>query len=138
MSLILRHAIKIDAPLEVVFLALSQVKHIAAWHHGPVQGDLAVGEVLYINPSSDLKFGWKTNEIVGRERIAQECVEGPEGSLGKQVVYTLSSRGPKSTLLELTDGQWNEGDGHLASCNTHWGGALYRLKAYIELEMSGS
>ena len=68
MSLILRHAIKIDAPLEVVFLALSQVQHIAAWHHGPVQGDLAVGEVLYINPSSDLKFGWKTNEIVGHER----------------------------------------------------------------------
>ena len=85
-----------------------------------------------MNLSSEQKFGWKTCEINGIERLVQECVEGPAGSLGKQVVFSLESTGPASTLLELSDGKWAEEDPHLPYCNTHWGGVLYRLKTYIE------
>ena len=42
MSTTLRHAVKIDAPRERVFQALTDIDEMAAWHHDTTEGDWAV------------------------------------------------------------------------------------------------
>lgn len=132
MSVTLRHAIKINASREHVFKALTEIDEMAAWHHGPVEGDIAVGSVMYLNPKPGLKFGWETKELVANERVAQTCTEGPGSSAGKTLVFALSDAEAGSTLVQLTDGEWDSDDAHLPFCNTHWGAVLHRLKKYVE------
>ncbi|MGD9324814.1 MAG: SRPBCC family protein [Desulfobacterales bacterium] len=132
MSTTLRHAIKINASREKVFKALTKIDEMASWHHGPVEGDIAVGSVMYLNPKPGLKFGWEIKELVNNERVAQKCVEGPGSSAGKTLTFNLSDAGAGSTLVELSDGEWADNDAHLPYCNTHWGSVLHRLKNYVE------
>jgi uncharacterized protein YndB with AHSA1/START domain len=132
MSVTLRHAIKINATRERIFKALTTIDEMAAWHHGPVEGDIAVGAVMTLNAKPGLKISWETKELIDNERIVQVCVEGPGTSVGKNLVISLSDAEAGSTLVELTDGDWADDDDHLPFCNTHWGNVLIRLKQYTE------
>ena len=127
----IRHAIKIAAPRERVFKALTDSQELANWHYGPVEGEVAVGATLRLNAKPGMQFGWKTTGLVDGQHIAQECVEGP-GATAKQVTFDLSSLDGDVTLVELSDGDWAEGDSHRPFCNTHWGGVLTRLRSYVE------
>jgi hypothetical protein len=105
---------------------------MAAWHVGDIEGDIAVGSTLYLNPKPGLRFGWKTDEIVTNERLRQICVEGPGSSVGKILIFALSDTGNGGTLVKLTDSGWPDGDADLPFCNTRWGEVLLRLKEYVE------
>jgi uncharacterized protein YndB with AHSA1/START domain len=128
----LRHAIKIHAPRDRVFEALTDVAQVAAWHLGHAEGKIAVGSVLSLTPKPGLKFGWETKEIVKDERLAQSCVEGPGNSVGKNLVFTLPDAAGGVTVMHLTDGDCVDVDPHLPFCNAHWGEALNWLKRYVE------
>ncbi len=132
MSITLRHAIKINSTRDRVFEALATIDGLSAWHYGPVEGDVSVGSVMYLNARPGLRFGWETTELVDQERIVQKCVEGPGNSVGKKLVFALSDTEAGSTLVQLTDGDWADDDEHLPFCNTHWGSVLHRLKQYVE------
>ena len=128
----LRHAIKIDAPRDRVFKALTDVAQVGAWHLGRVEGKIAVRSVMSLTPKPGLKFCWETKEIVKDKQLAQSCVEGPDNSVGKNLVFSLSDAGGGVTAVHLTDGDWDDADPHLPFCNAHWGEALHCLKRYVE------
>jgi uncharacterized protein YndB with AHSA1/START domain len=126
----LRHAIKINAPRDRVFSALTAAGEMAAWHIGGVDGDIVVGSTFLLNPKPGLVFGWRTEEIVAGERIRQQCVEGPGNSVGKTLTFTLSDD-VEGTLVTLTDGEWLDDDPGLPFCNTRWAEVLFHLKEYV-------
>ncbi|EIV8404018.1 TPA: SRPBCC domain-containing protein [Enterobacter hormaechei] len=128
----LLHAIKIKTDPERVWHALTDIAEMAAWHEGTVQGAIAVGKSLILNPKDDLRFVWETEQLVSPSLIAQICTEGPGRSVGKRLRFILSPLSDGRTLVELADGQWEDSDPHLPLCNTYWGAVLYRLKVYIE------
>jgi uncharacterized protein YndB with AHSA1/START domain len=128
----LRHAIKINAPRDRVFSALTAAGEMAAWHIGAVDGDIAVGSTYRLNPKPGVVFGWRTEEIVAGERIRQQCVEGPGNSAGKTLTFTLSDDAEGTTLVTLTDGPWLDDDANLPFCNTRWAEVLFHLKKYVE------
>ena len=132
MTTTLHHAIKIAASRRNVFQALADAGKMAAWHLGGIEGEIAVGSTLYLNPKPGLRFGWTTDEIVTNERLRQICVEGPGSSVGKILTVTLSDAGKDGTLLKLTEGGWPDSDANLPFCNTRWGEVLLRLKEYVE------
>ena len=132
MGVTLRHAIKISATPDRVFQALTDPAQIASWHQGTVEGEVATGSVLFLDSKPGLRFGWETKELVPNERIVQACVEGPGSSVGKTLTFVLTDLGSGSTQVELSDGEWNDGDSSLPHCNTHWGGVLHRLKSHVE------
>ena len=136
MNLTLRHAIKIDAPRDRVYKALTDIAEMSAWHQGTVEGAIAVDSVMYLNPKPGMKFGWQTKELVNNERVTQTCVEGPGNSAGKTLTFALSDADAGLTLVQLTDGEWSNDDEHLPFCNTHWGGVLHQLKKYVEEGLS--
>lgn len=127
----IKHAIKIEAPRDRVFKALTNTGELGGWHHGPVEGEVAVGAVLSMEAKPGMRFGWRTTELVDGTRIAQEAVEGP-GETGKMVTFDLSTTDAGGTLVEFADGDWDEGDPSMPFCNTHWGSVLHRLKRYVE------
>ncbi len=132
MTTTLHHAIKIAASRPHVFKALTDARKMAAWHVGRIEGEIAVGSTLYLNPKPGLRFGWKTDAIVANERLRQICVEGPGSSAGKILAVALSDAGKDGTLVQLTDSGWPDGDTDLPFCNTRWGEVLLRLKEYVE------
>ncbi len=136
MTLTLKHAIKIEATRDLVFKALTDIDKMSAWHCGTVEGEIAVGSQMCLNAKPGLKFSYETKELVSNERIVQTCTEGPGNSVGKELRFALSDAEAGVTLVQLSDGDWAEGDDHLPFCNTHWGGVLYRLKKYVEEELS--
>ncbi|WP_331299706.1 SRPBCC domain-containing protein [Methylobacterium oryzae] len=128
----LRHAIKLLSPPGETFKAITDIRQIAAWHLGVVEGDIAVGADLYLTPKPELRFGWRTEEIRPDRLLRQTCVLGPGTSPGKEVTFALSDLPEGGTLVELSDGNWSEDDPHLPFCNTRWGEVLHRLKEYVE------
>ena len=132
MTTTLHHAIKVAASRPDVFRALADAGEMAAWHVGGVEGGIAVGSTLYLNPKPGLRFGWTTDEIVTNERLRQICVEGPGSSVGKILIVALSDTSNGGTLVKLTDSGWSDGDADLPFCNTRWGEVLLRLKEYVE------
>jgi uncharacterized protein YndB with AHSA1/START domain len=128
----LRHAIKIAAPRAETFKAVSDMREMAAWHLGLVEGDIAPGAVLYLAAKPTLRFGWRTEELIPDRRLRQTCIEGPGTSAGKTLTIEMSDLADGGTLVELTDGEWREGDAHLPFCNTRWGQVLHRLKEHVE------
>ena len=132
MTTTLHHAIKVAAYRPHVFKALADAGEMAAWHLGSIEGEIAVGSTLYLNPKPGLRFGWKTDEIVTNERLRQICIEGPGSSVGKILTVALSDTGNGGTLVKLTDSGWPDGDAGLPFCNTRWGEVLLRLKEHVE------
>ena len=128
----IHHAIKIAAPREKVFKALTDVTEFAKWHYTGVEGEIAVGATLRMKAKPHLSFAWKTIELVKNARLVQEGVEGP-GKPGKQITFDLSDT-EGGTLIQMTDGDWNDSDPSMAFCNTHWGAALTKLKSFVEGE----
>jgi uncharacterized protein YndB with AHSA1/START domain len=126
----LHHAIKIAAPKDKVFRALTDISEFAEWHYEAVEGEIAVGADMTMNAKPGMRFRWKTLELVENARIVQEGIEGP-GESGKQIIFDLSDT-DGGTLVQLTDGEWKESDPSMAFCNTHWGAVLTRLKAFVE------
>ena len=66
------------------------MREMAAWHLGVVEGDIAVGSVLYLAAKPLLRFGWRTEQLVPNERLKQTCTEGPGTSAGKTLTITMS------------------------------------------------
>lgn len=132
MKINLRHAIKIDASRDRVFKALTNITEVSAWHYGPVEGEIAVGSVMYLKAAPDKQFSWETQKLVDNELIVQTYLAGPGQSATKTLTFALSDTSKGLTVVELTDGEWAYEDQHLPFCNTHWGGILYRLKQYVE------
>ena len=126
----LHHAIKISAPRDRVFAALTDIGEFAKWHFAPVEGEIAVGKVLKMGAKPHLNFAWRTTELVDGSRIVQESVEGV-GEPGKIITFDLSDI-DGGTLVSFSDGKWKDGDPGMAYCNTHWGNALVRLKSFVE------
>jgi hypothetical protein len=132
MTSTLHHAIKVAAPRNHVFKALADAGEMATWHVGGIEGEIAIGSTLYLNPKPGLRFGWKTDQLVINERVRQICVEGPGSSVGKILTVVLSDAGKDGTLVKLTDSGWPDDDTDLPFCNTRWGEVLLRLKEYAE------
>jgi uncharacterized protein YndB with AHSA1/START domain len=128
----LNHAVKVRASRARTYKALTELTEMAAWHVGSIEGEIAQGEVMTLLPKPGQRFGWRTERLETDSKIVQAAVEGSDTSPGKTLTFSLSDLEDGRTLVELTDGEWREGDPNLPFCNAHWGEVLFRLKNYVE------
>ncbi|KZL26265.1 SRPBCC family protein [Pseudovibrio sp. WM33] len=132
MSVTLRHAIKINGSRDSVYQALTNISEMASWHHGMLEGEIAVDALFILTPKSGLQFSWETNELIENEKVLQTCVDGPGSSKVKSLTFELFDVKNGATIVQLTDGEWADDDEHLPFCNTNWGSVLHQLKHYVE------
>lgn len=133
----LRHAIKIAAPQDVTFRALSEPAAMQPWHLGTVEGYFGLGETVRLVRNSELSFTWRTDEISPGKAFLQTCVEGPGSSVGKTLRIGVERLPDGRSLVSLAHGEWDEADPHLPFCNTYWGEALMRLHHHLEQKTLG-
>jgi uncharacterized protein YndB with AHSA1/START domain len=128
----LQHAAKIAAERRAVYRALTEIDKMAGWQVGSIRGEIAEGATFFLERRPGKRFGWRTERLEPGARIVQTYIEGEGNSPGKSLTILLSDLDDGRTRLDLSDGPWNEGDPHLAFCNTYWGEALGKLRAHLE------
>jgi uncharacterized protein YndB with AHSA1/START domain len=124
----IRHKIRINAPKERVFEALSTTEGIRNWFTPRVDGVVAEGESATFRFPGGENFQWKFPQSL----LHWECIDGPAAAPGTDVTFRIESGTDGQTRLELDHSGWPEGHSAMRSCNTLWGIALWHLKRYAE------
>jgi len=129
----IQHAIQIAAKPEAVYPLVSTAAGFSQWWAvDTTESDGAV----------DLGFFNRTT--VYRLRLAAStppssadwiCESGKEWS-GTHIVFRLEAGGP-GTVLRFAHTGWQSATDYFVSCNTTWGGLMFRLKAAAEGNSSG-
>jgi len=128
----INHEIKIQAPLEKTFKALSNLDDLKSWHTAHIEGIPAINETLTFKGSGKPTFLWKIVQVEPNKKVIWECLEGPGDSPGTKAIYTLSKVNDHSTLVELAHTSWPDQQGNFRKCNTLWGILMHHFKNYVE------
>jgi uncharacterized protein YndB with AHSA1/START domain len=127
----IRHMLLVDAPVEIVYRAVTEQKGLAGWWTVQALAEPKVDTV------ADFKFGdrYRTAMRVAvldpPRRVEWECVAGDEEWVGTRVVFGLEPKGDQ-TLVRFLHGGWRQATDFFASCNYNWGYYLTSLKSYCE------
>jgi uncharacterized protein YndB with AHSA1/START domain len=125
------HKIRINAPRDRVFEALSTAEGLRGWYTPDVEGNVVVGQEAVLRFTGREPFRWRFSEIVPAARVRWECVEGPGAAAGTTVTYRLSDA-REGTVVECDHEGWPEGHAALTTCNTLWGILMGHLRRYAE------
>lgn len=125
----IHHRIEIAAPLGAVYALVSSGHGFARWWaadvtagaDGPVELGFFRRATVYRLRPDELKPG---SRALWRVESGQEWA-------GTRILFELEGRAEK-TLLRFTHADWPEETDYFWSCNTTWGGLMFRLKAAAE------
>lgn len=124
------HEIKIRAPQNTVFAALTTLEGLRAWHTSRVDGNPDTGGVIAMH--TEPKFEWKVLKTDRPHRVEWECIKGPGHAVGTRARFDLSPSADGRTLVELSHAGWIDTSGNYRKCNTRWGILLHHLRKYAE------
>jgi hypothetical protein len=132
----IKHRIEIAAPLKVVWPLVSSGTGFAEWWASDVAvaaGEPDVVEIGFFNRATVYRL--KAEKLRPVELAIWRCETGREWS-GTRIVFALTAREAKTVLgFEHTD--WTQAAEYFVSCNTTWGGLMFRLKAAAEGKTPG-
>ncbi|MBJ8345516.1 SRPBCC domain-containing protein [Antrihabitans sp. YC2-6] len=125
------HEIKIGAPPEQVYAALTTIDGIKSWQTPHTSGTGEVGSKWQFKFSGRPEFDW---EIVASEadRIEWRCTAGPGDSVGTTATFDISPIDDGRTHLVLTHSGWPGTHGNYRKCNTIWGVLLHHLAQAVQ------
>ena len=130
------HEIKIRAPQDRVYAALTTLASLRSWHTAKIEGGANVGDVFVTRPQRGPEFEWK---VVGADKsrhVEWKCVKGPGQSTRTSVGFDLSSLPDGRTYLEFSHSDWPDTGGNFRKCNTLWGVLLHHLRKYAETQQT--
>lgn len=126
------HELKIGAPPDRVFRALTTAEGIRSWKTPDVEGTGAVGSEWRFGFAGRPEFRWRVVASEPDRRVLWECTRGPGDSAGTTLEFTLAPTEDGRTLLACKHAGWPGTHGHFRKCNTTWGVLLYHLKQHAE------
>ena len=126
------HVIRIKAPKDRVFDALSTTDGLKGWYTPHVDGEVAPGKTMTLRFTGREPFRWKIVELQPGVRAEWECVEGPGAARGTSVAFKLSDASEGRTEIACEHNGLDEGHDAFNSCNTRWGILLGRLRDFAE------
>ena len=126
------HKIRIKAPRERVFKALSTAEGLKGWYTPQLQGDVAQGREAVFSFTGRDPFRWRFAELSPNSRVRWECIEGPGSAAGTTVTFRVSDTGDGRTVVECDHEGWPQTDDAFTTCNTLWGVLMDHLRTYAE------
>lgn len=126
------HRIRVHAPAERVYQALTSVDGLKGWFTPQVNGTVKEGGEVNMSFSGKEPFRWRFSEIKPQTHVHWDCLEGPGAATGTSVTYKLNEAGSGQTVVECDHDGWPDGHEALATCNTLWGILMGRLKEFSE------
>jgi uncharacterized protein YndB with AHSA1/START domain len=125
------HELKIDAPPERVFAALTTLEGVRGWHAPAASGSGEVGTEWTFPYANHPEFRWEVTESETPARAAWRCTRGPGDSVGTTATFTITPADGR-TVVELRHAGWPGTHGNFRKCNTTWGVLLHHLRDYVE------
>jgi uncharacterized protein YndB with AHSA1/START domain len=126
------HKIRIKAPRENVFKALSTAQGLKGWYTPHLQGDIAEGREAVFSFTGREPFRWRFTEMSPQSQVRWECVEGPGAAGGTTVTFRVSNTDGGRTVVECEHEGWSDSDEAFTICNTLWGILMGHLMDYAE------
>lgn len=126
------HEIKLAAPVDRVFAALTTAEGLRSWHNTDVTGTGAVGSEWQFRFGERPEFRWKIVASDPGLHVAWECTQGPGDAPGSRVTFDLTAADDGRTLLAFKHSGWPGTHGNYRKCNTTWGVLLHHLKQFAE------
>jgi hypothetical protein len=129
----IRHSIGIAAPADVVRSLVATPDGLRRWWAEDVepQADGAVS-LGFFNRATI----YRLRSLEDREtRVAWRCETGKEWE-GTDLVFSLQPHGSGVTL-DFTHANWRSATPYFTSCNTTWGGLMFRIKSAAEGRVAG-
>lgn len=128
----INHEIKIAAPPERVYAALTTLDGVRSWHTPLAEGTGAVGSTWAFTFTGRAEFDWEIAALEPNTLVAWKCTQGPGDSVGTTATFVLTPTEDGRTLVELTHAGWPGTHGNFVKCNTIWGALLHHLQQYVE------
>ena len=126
------HRIRIYAPAERVYRALTSTDGLQGWFTPHVAGDVREGGEMTMSFTDKEPFRWKFSELKPQSHVHWTCLEGPGAAAGTSVTYKLGAADDGQTVIECDHDGWPAEHDALATCNTLWGLLMGRLKDFSE------
>ncbi len=126
----IRHSIQIDAPADRVFSLISSGAGFTKWWAEDVTEDASTKstELGFFKCSTTYRL--KPISINAPREADWLCESGKEWANTK-IIFKLTENAGKTTL-QFTHAGWQSESDYFVSCNTTWGGLMFRIKAATE------
>jgi uncharacterized protein YndB with AHSA1/START domain len=131
----IRHSIQIDAPADRVFALVSTAAGLTKWWAADVTEDASSKSVELGFFKRSTIYRLKPVSIVAPREADWLCDSGKEWA-GTRIVFKLTENAGKTTL-QFTHAGWQSETDYFTSCNTTWGGLMFRIKAAAEGKSPG-
>lgn len=127
------HWIRLDAPPERVFEAVTTEEGLSSWWTHDVEAEPVEGSTAI--------FGFKDRSVVFRMRVEElrppelvrwTCQGDFDEWRGTQLEFRIKPRDDGGCELTFTHAGWESTHGAFRQCNTDWGRLMYHLKDYVE------
>jgi len=129
----IKHSILIDAAPERIYPLIASGQGFSQWWAEDVTEDKTSGmvELGFFKRSTVYRLQPAKLSPASAEWL---CKSGQEWQ-GTKLIFALTQ--DKNTQLRFTHAGWQEETEYFLSCNTTWGGLLFRLKAAAEGKAQG-
>lgn len=128
----IQHQIKVSAPADQVFAALSTLAGVQGWHTPDAEGTGEVGSEWVFRFADHPEFAWEIVTSEPSSSVGWRCTRGPGDSVGTTATFTLTPAEDGRTLVEHVHAGWPGTHGNFRKCNTTWGVLLHHLRDYLE------
>ena len=120
------HSIEVPASADVLYGYVSSGDGFKAWWAEDVRDSAdGVVELGFFNRSTIYRL--RPARMEGNSSATWRCETGDEWK-GTEIIFDLESRGA-ATLLRFRHAGWERASEYFISCNTTWGGLMFRLRA---------
>lgn len=127
----IRHMLLIDAPVDVVYRAVTEQEGLAAWWTRETLAAPEAGAIIQFKFGDRYLNKMKVLALEPVRTVEWECVGGDEQWIGTRFKFDLEKQGDQ-TLLRFFHTEWREVTDFYAHCNYQWGFYLKSLKSYCE------
>ena len=127
----IKHLFHINAPIEKVFKALSDVNDLSEWYTSIVNGEVKLNSVITFEFVNLASFKFKIVKFIEGKSIHMECIESPWDNVGHVSKYDLD-RNEDKTRVRYTYEGFSEMDDSYAGMNFSSGKYLESLRQFCQ------
>lgn len=130
MSIPLKHLFHINAPVETVFKALTDIDEMKSWYTTEISGKSSMNQLINFKFGT-INFIVKVIELEVNKKIGWKCVETSLPFVGHTYTFELDENDGK-TRVRLTEIGFEEQDDMYANMNFSWGKYLESLRQFCQ------
>ena len=134
MSIPLKHLFHINASVDKVFKALTNVNEMRNWYTTEISGESSIDQLINFKFGT-IEFIVKVTALEVNKKIVWECVDTTMPFVGHTYTFDLDESDAKTRIL-LTVLGFEEQNDTYANMNFSWGKYLESLRQYCQKGLS--